>query len=125
MPTLSELREKATVIVNRYVVTCAGTAAATGPIPGTSVMLTGVEATMAFHIARIYNFYPTLAEAGTVVTSLLGAGLSLKILAEAATAIPIIGWWIAKPALAASTCKAVGQIVIGHYEQKYQEAHRN
>jgi uncharacterized protein (DUF697 family) len=125
MLSLTERREKATTIVNRYAMTCAGTAAVTGPIPGTSIMLTGVEATMAFHIARVYDFYPTITEAGTVVTGLLGAGVPLKILAELATAIPIIGWWIAKPALAASTCKAVGQIVIGHYEQKYQECRRN
>ena len=123
MMTVAELRAKASSIVTKYAVGCAGTAAATGPIPGTSFMLTGVEATMAYHIARVYGFQPTITEAGAVVTGLLTASAGLKVLAELATAIPVIGWWIAKPAIAASTCKTVGQLIIGHYEQKYKEVH--
>jgi uncharacterized protein (DUF697 family) len=126
VPTLRERRARAAVIVNKYALGCAGTAAVTGPIPGTTIALTGVEAAMTFHIARVYDFQPTITEAGTTVTALLLASPAIKSIAiEAATFLPVIGWWLIKPGIAAATCKGAGQLVIGHYEQKYKEAHPN
>lgn len=120
MSNLSELREKATKIVNGYALTCAGTAFATGPLPGTSVLLTGVEAKMTYDVAQIYGFKLTIQEAGTTIAALVAASSGLKHIAvEASTAIPVIGWFVVKPTIAAATAKAVGQLAIGHFEDKY------
>jgi hypothetical protein len=36
----------------------------TGPIHGTSVILSGLEVSMVYQVAREYGFYPTIQEAG-------------------------------------------------------------
>lgn len=117
----SERRKKATKIVNRYALLCAAAAAATGPIPITSVVLMMAETKMVFDIAAVYAFKPTAGEASTVVSGLLTVSAPLKVAALGASAIPGIGWFVAKPAIAASACKAIGALIIGYYEKKYDE----
>lgn len=121
---LSDKLSKAQDIVNKYSVGSGATALATGPIPGTSVMLTGIEATMVYHIARVFDFHPTLEEAGISVASLVAASGALKHLAvETSTAIPVIGWWFIKPGIAVATCQAVGKLAIEHYSRRYADIH--
>ena len=78
---------------------------------------------MGYDIARIYDFHPTVQEPGVTVAGLLAASGGIKVLAvEAATAIPVLGWWLIKPGIAVAVCKGVGKLIIEHYEQKYKEA---
>jgi uncharacterized protein (DUF697 family) len=108
----------ANALVNKYVALCAGTAIATGPIPGTSALLTGTEATMVFHIARVYGYSPTLQEAANTIGGLVAASGILKTLAiEACTFIPIFGWLV-KSSIAGASCKAIGNLAISYYESK-------
>ena len=115
------LRKKANSVVNKYAAGCAAVAAATGPIPITSIVLTIAETKMVFDIARVYGFTPTTGEAGTVVSGLLTVSGGLKVAATAASAIPGFGWWVVKPTIAATACKTIGSLIIGYYEKKAAE----
>lgn len=119
---MTSRRKEAQTRVNWYATGCAGTAFATGPTPGTSALLTGIEAKMCYDVARIYGFYPNLQEAGITAAGLVAASGVLKTIAvESSTALPFIGWWIIKPGVAVVACKAVGRVIIEHYENKYRE----
>jgi uncharacterized protein (DUF697 family) len=112
-------RGKAKSTVNKYVALAGGTAIATGPIPGSSVALTGIEAKMVYDVARIYGFHLSMEEAGLIVSGLLSASLALKAVAtEASTFVPVLGWWVAKPSIAVAVCKTVGEAAIRYFEDK-------
>jgi len=124
MKSLAQRRQEAEDIVDNFVMGSTGAAAVTGPLPGTSVVLTGLEVTMMYKVARVFDFHPTIQEAGVTLSSLVAASGVLKHFAmEAATAFPVIGWWLIKPAIAGTVAKAVGKIAIEHYVAKYIEEH--
>lgn len=114
----SSARNKANELVNYYTVGAAATAIATGPIPGTSALLTAGEVKMVFDIARIYHFYPTLQEAANTIGALVAASTVLKTIAiEVSTWIPFFGWGV-KSAIAGGSCRKIGDLAINYYESK-------
>jgi serine/threonine protein kinase/uncharacterized protein (DUF697 family) len=109
-------RKEAKKIINRYAAMAAGAAVATGPIPGTSLMLSGLEAKMVADIAKAYGHSLTLQEAGSVLGGLIAAGTAVKTVAvEASSFVPGVGWVI-KGGIAAAGAKAVGELAIRYFE---------
>jgi uncharacterized protein (DUF697 family) len=105
--------------VNGYAITGTGIVVA-AIVPGaTSLALMAIEATMCFHIGRIYrgdNF--SMKEAGGIATSVGLAAVAGQIIAlEALTLIPWAGW-AAKGATAGGIIKTLGEAIISFYESK-------
>ena len=122
MDPLANMISSAKKLVSNYTAGCVATALATGPIPGTSVLLTALEAKMVYDIAQIFGFSPSLQEAGVTAGSLVAISGGLKHLAiEASTFIPIVGWLV-KPSIAGTACKAFGGIAIQHFVNRWYEA---
>lgn len=68
-------------------------AAITAPIPGTSLLLTGLEVLMIVHLAKIRDYELGLKEVGYSAAALWGISTVLKDAAlEILTFIPVIGW---------------------------------
>jgi uncharacterized protein (DUF697 family) len=65
----------------------------TAPIPGTSLLLTGLEIYMLVHIARIHEFKLGLKEIGYSAVAIWGISTLLQDAAmEILTYFPVIGW---------------------------------
>jgi uncharacterized protein (DUF697 family) len=105
--------------VNGY--TATGTALAIAAIiPGsTTLVLCGLEQTMCYQIGKIYKgdsyrLSDAVQVAGVVgIAGLLGKAIAL----EGLNLIPFAGW-AAKAAVAGSIIKAMGELVIKHYEDE-------
>jgi uncharacterized protein (DUF697 family) len=68
-------------------------AALTSPIPGTSLLLTGLEILMVVHLARKNNFDLTLKTLGGSATAIWGVSSVLKDAGlELLRFAPILGW---------------------------------
>jgi uncharacterized protein (DUF697 family) len=119
LASLSSKRSEAQALVERYVARSALTALVTGPIPGSSAMLTGTEAVMVYHIARIYGFQPTVQEAGATVAGLVATYKSLA--GEVMSIVPVVGALMMKPAIQAAASKAIGELAIQFFERKLKE----
>lgn len=99
----------------------AGAAYALVPIPGHCLGLTVLEGVMAANIARIYGVKPEGAAWAIILKLLLvklGGAVLLKGLVEALNFIPIFGW-LAKPAVAGSFVKGLGEIFIEFFESRF------
>lgn len=104
--------------VNGYAVTGAGIVIA-AVIPGsTSAALMALEATMCFHIGKIYrgsNYKWTEATAAAGAVGL--AAVAGKLIAlEALTFVPFAGW-AAKAPIAGGIIKVLGEAIISYYEK--------
>jgi len=114
---LPKRRRKAEAWVNGYTATAVATVVATSWLPGAATaILCGLEATMCYQIGKIYKNEWTMGEA-TAAAGVVGvAGLAGNIAAMEATILlgPLV--FVAKPAIAASLVKAMGQLVIKHFE---------
>jgi len=65
----------------------------TAPIPGTSLLLTGLEIYMLVHLARINNYKLGLKEIGYSAAAIYGLSTLLQDAAlEILTFVPVIGW---------------------------------
>jgi len=65
----------------------------TAPIPGTSLLLTGIEIYMLVHLARIHKFKLGLKEIGYSAVGIWGLSTLLQDVAlEILTFFPGIGW---------------------------------
>jgi uncharacterized protein (DUF697 family) len=68
-------------------------AALTAPIPGTSLLLTGLEVLLIVHLAKVNEFKLGLKEIGYSAAALWGVSTVLKDAAlEILTFFPVIGW---------------------------------
>jgi uncharacterized protein (DUF697 family) len=68
-------------------------AALTAPIPGTSLLLTGLEIYMLVHLAKINDYKLGLKEVGYSAAAIYGISTLLQDLAlEILTFVPVIGW---------------------------------
>ena len=68
-------------------------AALTSPIPGTSLLLTGLEVFMVVHLAKRSNFDLSLKALGFSATALWGVSTALKDAGvELLRFAPILGW---------------------------------
>ena len=108
--------------VNGYALTGTGIVVA-AIVPGsTSIALMTIEATMCFHIGRIYRGDDfSMKEAGSIAASVGLAAVTGQILAlEALTLIPWAGW-AAKAGIAGGIIKGLGETIISYYENKDAE----
>ena len=68
-------------------------AALTSPIPGTSLLLTGLEILMVVHLARVNRFDLSLKTIGFSATAIWGVSSALKDAGvELLRYAPILGW---------------------------------
>ncbi|MFB2917891.1 GTPase [Aerosakkonema funiforme] len=105
--------------VNNYAITGTGIVVA-AIVPGaTSAALMAIEATMCFHIGRIYRGVDfSMKEAAAIAASVGLAAVAGQIIAlEALTLVPWAGW-AAKGAIAGGIIKTLGEAIIGYYENK-------
>lgn len=111
-------KTKAQSWVNGYAVTGAGIVIA-AVIPGsTSVALMSLEATMCFHIGKIYRGSDYEWKEAVAVAGAVGlAAVAGKLIAlEALTLLPFAGW-AAKAPIAGGIIKALGEAIISYYEK--------
>jgi len=67
--------------------------ALTAPIPGTSILLTGLEIFMIVHLSKIHDYKLDLKAIGSTAIALYGLSTILKDTAlEILTFVPVIGW---------------------------------
>lgn len=112
-------QDRAREWVNNYAITGTGIVVA-AIVPGaTSVALMAIEATMCFHIGRIYRGDDfSMKEAGGIAASVGLAAVAGQIVAlEALTLIPWAGW-AAKGVIAGGIIKTLGEAIISYYENK-------
>jgi uncharacterized protein (DUF697 family) len=80
-------------LILTYTVIAGVVAFVTAPIPGTSLLLTGLEIYMLVHIARIHEFKLGLKEIGYSAVAIWGVSTLLQDAAmEILTYFPVIGW---------------------------------
>ncbi len=76
-----------------YTVIAGVLAGLTAPIPGTSLLLTGLEIYMLVHLARINNYNLGLKQIGYSAAAIYGISTILQDAAlEILTFVPLIGW---------------------------------
>jgi len=93
----------------------------TGPIPGSSLLLTGLETVMAFHIARRYGFHLDFGEISSVATAIFAASALLKLAVSTLLEfVPVLGWFIAKPAIAFLFVVMLGTVADRYFRDKRQ-----
>jgi len=112
-----ERRRKAESWVNGYTATAVGSVLVTAIIPGaaTAVLCT-LEATMCYQIGKIYKNNWSMAEATTAAGVVGLAALVGQIAALEAAILTGPFAFAIKPAIAAGIVKAMGQLVIKHFE---------
>jgi len=80
-------------LILTYTLIAAVVAAVTAPIPGTSLLLTGLEIYMIVHISKIHDSKVGLKEIGYSAVALYGLSTTLKDIAlELLTFLPVVGW---------------------------------
>jgi uncharacterized protein (DUF697 family) len=68
-------------------------AAVTAPIPGTSLLLTGLEVFMIVHLAKVHEYPLGIKEIGYAAAILWGVTAVLKATTlEILTFFPVVGW---------------------------------
>ena len=114
-------KSQARTWVQGYSATGAGVVIA-AIVPGsTAVALIGLEATMYFHIAKIYGRSITKRDALQAVgngflAKALGTTIAAKVLAlEALNFVPLAGWAVKAP-VAYSIIAALGEAIIDQFE---------
>lgn len=115
---LAQKRNEAEAWVKGYTATAVATVLGTSWLPGASTgILCTLEATMCYHIGKIYKADWTLSEASTVAGAIGVTAFVGKLIAmEAMTFLPIAGW-AAKSGIAAGVVWSMGQLVIKHFEE--------
>ena len=100
-----------------YTILAGVIAALTAPIPGTSLLLTGLEIFMVVHIAKIHEFPLGLKEIGYTAAILWGITSVLKATAlEILTFFPIVGW-VAEVIVAVLFVAFLGSLVNLHFRK--------
>ena len=80
-------------LILTYTIIAGVIAAITAPIPGTSLLLTGLEVLMIVHLAKVNQFNLGFKEIGYSAAALWGVSTVLKDVAlEILTFVPVIGW---------------------------------
>jgi len=113
----AEQRKRAEAWVNGYTAAAVATVCATAIIPGAATLiLCSIEATMCYQIGKIYRHEWSMAD-GTAAAGVVGlASLVGKIAALEAAILTGPGAFVIKPVIAAVIVKAMGQLVIKHFE---------
>jgi len=76
-----------------YTVIAGIISALTAPIPGTSLLLTGLEMYMLVHLAKIHDYKLGFKEIGSAAIAIFGLSTILQDTAlEILTFVPVIGW---------------------------------
>ena len=80
-------------LVLLYTLIAGVVAAVTAPIPGTSLLLTGLEIYMLVHLAKVNEYKLGLKEIGYTAAGIYGLSTFLQDVAlELLTFVPVIGW---------------------------------
>lgn len=113
----AEKRRRAEAWVNGYTAGAVAAVLAASPVPGSATgVLCTLEATMCYQIGSIYKASWSAGEAAAVAGAIgLAAFFGQIATLEALTFVPFAGW-VAKGVIAAGIVKAMGQLVIKHFE---------
>ena len=115
---LAHLREQAERWVNAYTATAIAAVLAVSWVPGAATaVLCGLEAILCFQIGKLYIGEDWTNADAAAAAKLIGlAALAGPLAAMEATILLGPLAFLAKPAVAAGIVKAMGQLVIGHFE---------
>ena len=115
---LPEKRRKAEKWVNGYMATAIAAVVASAWLPGAATgILCTLEATMCYQIGKIYkNDAWTMGDAAATAGVIGIAAFAGNIAAMEATILLGPLAFVAKPAIAATIVKAMGKLVIQHFE---------
>ena len=104
-------------LILTYTIIAGLIAAVTAPIPGTSLLLTGLEVFMIVHLAKVHEYQLGLKEIGYAAAALWGITTVLKATAlEILTFFPVVGW-VAEVILAAVFVAFLGSLVNMHFRK--------
>ena len=96
-------------------------AALTGPIPGTSPILTGLEVVMTYHLAKQYGITLKLDEIGFVAGGIYAAAELVKLgISTLLEFFPFVGWYILKPLVAVLFVIALGKVLHAYFKDQQQ-----
>lgn len=95
----------------RYVLAAAVLALIWGPLPGASIVLGALEVVMVRDIARRHGKSLSIRELMQVGGYIFSAGGTFSLIAlEISTFVPVLGWWVAKPLVAASVVYGMARL---------------
>lgn len=119
-PHLIEKRREAEAWVNGYTATAAGIVMVTTPIPGgATAALCSLEATMCYQIGLIYRGDVwTLKDAASLASVIGLASVVGKIAALEAAILLGPFAFLARPVIAATIIRSLGQMIIKHFESQ-------
>lgn len=113
--------DKAREWVNGYTAGAVGTVLATALIPGAATaILCSLEATMCYQIGMLYRHDWKMSDAAAAAGAIGLASLAGKIAALEAAILAGPFAFIIKPAIAGAIVKAMGELVIKHFEDADQ-----
>jgi len=111
MKTLAQAEKDARTLVNRWT----ATQAATGWIPGSSLIFTGADLVMINQVAEAFevrSFDPKAMAAS--IGGVLGSSVAASVIREGVGIIPVFGWAV-KSAMMGGKAKAIGEAVIAYF----------
>lgn len=91
------------------------------PLPGVAMAITAAEVKLVADIARAYGDPLDDREALKLVALSSAKNVSVRTVGTLAGAVPFVGW-LARPALAAVTVRAVGTAAVRHFEARHPDA---
>ncbi len=109
-------------IIPLYALIAAIVAALTGPLPGTSLLLLGIEVTMIIHLSKKHDYDLSIKDIGAVITAILAVAQLLKILViELFFFLPVIGWF-AQPLVAVTFIVVLGMLANWYFASRKASA---
>jgi hypothetical protein len=103
-------------IYRKYMIAACVLALLWGPLPGASIVLGGLEVVMIREIARRHGHKLSFREALKAGGTIFSAGETFSLAAlELSTFVPVLGWWVAKPAVAVSVVYGMGRLADSYF----------
>lgn len=109
-------------LVVAYTIAAVVIAVVTGPIPGTSLLLTLLEVAMVYHIARRHQVTFGLEEIGCGVATVIGLAEVIKLAVSTLSELTLVAAYIVKPIFAGAFVLALGIIAERTFREKARQA---
>ncbi len=103
-------------VYRNYMIAAGVLALLWGPLPGASIVLGALEVVMIRDIARRHGHRLSFREALQAGGTIFSAGETFSLAAlELSTFVPVLGWWVAKPAVAVSVVYGMGRLADSYF----------
>jgi hypothetical protein len=110
-------------VVVLYTILAIVIALVTGPIPGTSIMLSILEVVMCYHIARRHHCSLAIGTIGWGAVMLIGGAEVIKLaISTVSEFLPGVGWFIIKPGFAGLFVIVLGALAESYFKDQQRLA---